>query len=350
MIEARKILEGDKMIILKGEITDLNNEERIFSGWGSVQVVDRQGDIIPISEFKPVMEKLMKRGASVIDTHTNHVVGKIINYEFKKTSDGKDGLYLTAKIFNDYPSDNEVWQGILNGEYTGFSLGGRAGDKQLSCDNTGCHNILKDIEIWEFSIVKKPANQLAIIDKIKKDEPVTSNTENITKFVRPCGSKWCVYSHTGKILGHHDTKESAERQLRAIEANKSIVKVIDSILTTIRKFRVEEKNPTKMETGHFRVYVDKPEDAPEDAEVKQGARGRLYYIAERKRMFRPKRKKEETPKHPKVEEKKPKEEFETPEIAHQTTNIESERGLPTKKPVHKPQRITGTPKFTRRKV
>jgi len=175
MNEAKKILE-DSFVILKGEITDLHRNERIFSGWGSVQVVDRQGDIIPISELKPVMKTLMNRGGLITDTHSNHHVGKIINYEFKKTPDGKDGLYLTARIFDDYPSDNEVWQGMLNGEYTGFSLGGRAGDKQISCNDNGCHNILKDIEIWEFSIVKRPANQLALIDNIQKDNPDTSDT------------------------------------------------------------------------------------------------------------------------------------------------------------------------------
>lgn len=34
------------------------------------------------------------------------------------------------------------------------------------------------------------------------------------------GDEWVVLSEKGKVLGRHDTKKSAKRQLRAIEAAK----------------------------------------------------------------------------------------------------------------------------------
>jgi hypothetical protein len=35
------------------------------------------------------------------------------------------------------------------------------------------------------------------------------------------GKKWLVVSHDGsKVLGEHETRDAAERQLRAVEANK----------------------------------------------------------------------------------------------------------------------------------
>lgn len=40
-------------------------------------------------------------------------------------------------------------------------------------------------------------------------------------YVRQCGSQWCVFSKSGKKLGTHPTKEKADEQLRAIEANKN---------------------------------------------------------------------------------------------------------------------------------
>jgi hypothetical protein len=39
--------------------------------------------------------------------------------------------------------------------------------------------------------------------------------------VRKVGSKWVVYSESGKKLGEHDTEEAANEQLRAIEAAKA---------------------------------------------------------------------------------------------------------------------------------
>lgn len=41
------------------------------------------------------------------------------------------------------------------------------------------------------------------------------------RYVRKVGRKWYVYSKAGKILGRHETKESAMKQLGAVEASKS---------------------------------------------------------------------------------------------------------------------------------
>jgi len=145
-----------------------NPGERIFSGWGSVEVIDRQGDIIPIEEFEPVMKIIVERGAPIIDSHSNHVVGKILKYSFKNNRQGEKGLYLTGKIYNHYPSDDIIWKKILNHDITGFSLGGKAGNKTPVCDFDGCHNVVTDIEAWEFSVVETPANQKALIDNFNK--------------------------------------------------------------------------------------------------------------------------------------------------------------------------------------
>ena len=45
--------------------------------------------------------------------------------------------------------------------------------------------------------------------------------DKVFEFVRKSGSKWKVYSRKGKVLGTHDTKEDADNQLAAIEANKA---------------------------------------------------------------------------------------------------------------------------------
>jgi len=181
MRKAKEII-GNFGILLKGDITHTDKQRRIFSGWGSVQIVDRQGDLIPIEEFKPVMEILMRRGAPVMDSHTNHQVGRIIDYEFKNTPDGKPGLYLTAEIFHDFPTDDEVWQKILDGKYTGFSLGGKAGIKKPICNDKGCYNLLGNIEVWEFSIVERPANQLALIEQ--KNELAKGEVEKARVYIK----------------------------------------------------------------------------------------------------------------------------------------------------------------------
>ena len=40
------------------------------------------------------------------------------------------------------------------------------------------------------------------------------------KFIERRGNQYCVTTRSGKTIACHDTKEEAEAQLRAIEANK----------------------------------------------------------------------------------------------------------------------------------
>ena len=62
----------------------LNDSDRLFKAWGTVEIKDKDGELLPIDEFKKIMPVIMKRGGVIIDHHSNRVVGKIVNYEFKE--------------------------------------------------------------------------------------------------------------------------------------------------------------------------------------------------------------------------------------------------------------------------
>jgi HK97 family phage prohead protease len=153
-------------VLLKGA----DEEKRVFEGWGTVEIKDRQGDLIPIEAFQPLMKKLMKRGAPILDSHSNRHVGKVLSYKFKKKN-GKDGLYLKGEIFDDFSSDDAVWRDIKLGLISGFSLGGRAQKQEIDCsyeDMDECVNKIEDLEVWEWSVVRKPANPEATIESVNK--------------------------------------------------------------------------------------------------------------------------------------------------------------------------------------
>lgn len=53
------------------------------------------------------------------------------------------------------------------------------------------------------------------------NEYLKERNQQIVEYVEKRGDKWVVLNHERtKVLGTHDSKEEAERQLRAIEANK----------------------------------------------------------------------------------------------------------------------------------
>lgn len=166
----------------------LNENERKFKGWVSVEVIDKQGEIIPIKEeMTKVMDAWMERGAPIIDTHTNKIVGRGLNWT-NLQKNGKDAILITAMIYDHYKSDDDVWNKIKSGQYTGFSFGGRAlehEDKQMA--NGGMRmpvRELKDLEAFEVSVVESPANQEALFESIN----YLAKTDSYT--CPSCGKKY----------------------------------------------------------------------------------------------------------------------------------------------------------------
>lgn len=145
----------------------LNEEDRLFKAWGSVEVRDVDGDLLPMSEFKKIMPLIADRGGVIMDSHSNRQVAKMINYEFKEHDSGKEGVLLTCKVFKNYSGDDEVWEEVKSGNYTGLSFGGRSSSREVKFEKgMEVTNILRGIEGYEFSLVKSPANKSALITEV----------------------------------------------------------------------------------------------------------------------------------------------------------------------------------------
>jgi len=74
--------------------------------------------------------------------------------------------------------------------------------------------------------VHPDVNAYAVCTAVLGDESFKSMDDEkffdeIDKIIRHEGNKWKLYSHKGKLLGTHNTKAEAERQERAIMANKA---------------------------------------------------------------------------------------------------------------------------------
>ena len=151
------------------QIEILKNDDRIFKAWGTVEVVDKEGDYLPINEFKKIMPTMIKRGGVLMDRHSNKQIGKILNYEFKEkqTKEGlKEGVLLTGQIFNDYSLDDMVWDGVKKGIYKGLSFGGLNKKTSEKLEKGGLTKVLTDIEGFEFSLVPGMGNQEATMEEI----------------------------------------------------------------------------------------------------------------------------------------------------------------------------------------
>ena len=143
----------------------LNDSDRLFKAWGTVEIKDKDGELLPIDEFKKIMPVIMKRGGVIIDHHSNRVVGKIVNYEFKE-KENNEAILLTGEIFKDYNLDDDIWEKMKSNEYTGVSFGGSSKQQEVKWEKGEPLKVLRALEGYEWSVVEKPANPEATFEEI----------------------------------------------------------------------------------------------------------------------------------------------------------------------------------------
>lgn len=200
--------EDDVNPVQINQVEILNPEDRMFKSWGSVEVRDRENDLLPMDEFRKIMPVIMKRGGILMDRHSNRQVGKILNFEFKEkeTSEGlKEGVMITGEIFRDYEHDDMVWQGIKDGLYKGLSFGGRNKMKDVKFDKSGLTNILQKLEGFEFSLVPGMGNQEATMEQVNY---LAKGSDRMKNSVKKTYEADGLHIHTGdNQTGEHTHPE-----------------------------------------------------------------------------------------------------------------------------------------------
>lgn len=203
----------------------LDEQERIFKVWGSVDVIDRAGERIPMDELKKVMPILFKRGADVMDSHSNKKVGKWINYEFTE-KEGKPGILLTGIIGKDYKLDDVVWDKIKTGDYSGSSFGGASLKEEWGTYKGNPERILRDLEGYEFSVVKAPCNPEATMESINY----------VAK-----GSNACKDSKDGGNQMDKKKQEETQETIPDVSAMEEILQLLREMKSMMEAKPMEEK-------------------------------------------------------------------------------------------------------------
>jgi len=151
------------------DLSAVETDRRLFEGYLTVQMVDKQNEITVVDELMKVLPIWMARGGPISDTHTNRIVGKGINYQ-KTTFTDEDGtvypaIFIEGEIHKDYELDHEIWGKIKSGEYRGLSFGGSTKSDRIPvqrADGSVAYS-LWDLEHYEVAVCEDPAVPLALI-------------------------------------------------------------------------------------------------------------------------------------------------------------------------------------------
>jgi hypothetical protein len=169
-------------------LTKVDAERRIVSGFATLDNLDRQNDIVTPEASLDAFSKF--RG-NIREMHQPKAIGKMVAFKEDKYFDPEEkkfyqGIYVSAYVSK---GAQDAWEKVLDGTYTGFSIGGKMNKWDDAYDEKmdASIRIIKDYTLVELSLVDSPANQFANIISVEKvdgvDTIIGEGTETILENV-----------------------------------------------------------------------------------------------------------------------------------------------------------------------
>jgi len=232
-------VDGDNLRLTM-PIAKVDEEKRIVSGFATLDNIDRQGDVLMSEASRKAFENF--RG-NVRLMHQPIPAGKVVSFRENSFYDKETGQTYSGIFVDAYISKGaeNIWQMVLDGTLTGFSIGGRILDFENSMDKSDDESpvrVVKEYELMELSLVDSPANQFANIFSIQKlgDEIITSGiaTEFTTDTVFWCASDAIAFSDKVESMECPSCKSSMVEigwvESTDINKNQEIGKLVDNYL------------------------------------------------------------------------------------------------------------------------
>ena len=168
----------------------LKSDDLIIGGYASIEMVDKQNDLITIKALESAVEGFManKKFRNVMSNHSNVQVGEVIdsyrdkNGTVHKTHVDDVGFYVVIKLRDDIEKAKEISRNIRKGTLRSFSIGGQAISKRSrKSDDLGDYNEIDGLELHEVTICEKGINPEAKFDILKEEKGEKKMTEKLEK-------------------------------------------------------------------------------------------------------------------------------------------------------------------------
>ena len=167
---------GDN-VRLSMPLTKIDEGRRIVSGFASLDNLDKQDDIVTTEAS---MDAFAKFRGNIREMHQPSAIGKMISFKEEKYFDPETKKFYKGVFVSAYISKGaqDAWEKVLDGTYTGFSIGGRMNKWDDGYDEKSDKpiRIIKEYDLVELSLVDSPANQFANIMSVEKVDGVNTIT------------------------------------------------------------------------------------------------------------------------------------------------------------------------------
>ena len=158
----------------------------VIAGYASVEMVDKQGDLITTGALKGAFDNFMKADGfrNVQLAHSNIQVGEVIpqytdsSGRLWKSGVDDAGLFVVIQVRDDIEKAREVANEIRKGALRGFSIGGQAFKRMRKADSEhGDYTEISKLELHEVTICEKGINPEATFRILKEDKTMTESTD-----------------------------------------------------------------------------------------------------------------------------------------------------------------------------
>lgn len=163
------MMTDKKIRSIRLQIKAMDEATGVFEGYGAVfGNVDSYGDIIVPGAFT---NYLAENKASDVKLLWQHNSDKPIGV-YESIVEDNNGLLVRGRLLvNEVAQAREAYALLKSGAISGLSIGYsiKSGGATMGADG---HFYLKDLKLWEISIVTFPANTQATIDSVKSIETI----------------------------------------------------------------------------------------------------------------------------------------------------------------------------------
>ena len=254
-------------IILKGLGDDL-----VVAGYASVEMVDKQGDLITRGALKDAFGKFMKADGfrNVQLAHSNIQVGSVIpsytdtSGRVWKSEVDDTGMFVVIKLRGDIEKAREVASEIRKGNLRSFSIGGQAFERVNKSDQTrGDYREIRRMELHEVTICEKGINPEAQFRILKED-----TGENMTNTMSELQS---VLERLSKKLDDDEKdkeeKDKGMKDISDIDDDGNMDELQSEAMASKKKGGDDDDDETEEDMAYA---MDDDEDKKEKKDMKKG--------------------------------------------------------------------------------
>jgi len=268
------VLEQPVRIVrqVESDFSILKADNLVIGGYASIEVVDKQNDLITLKALNEAVEKFMedKKFRNVMSNHSNVQVGEVIesyrdtNGTLHKTHVDDVGFYVVIKLRDDIEKAKEISRGIRKGTLRSFSIGGQALSKQKrNNDEFGEYSEIDKLELHEVTICEKGINPEAKFDVLKEDKG-EKMTEKLEKALAELSTLMKEVDALSKEEGEemeatYEKAAGEEEEMMMTETDEEMETMDDP---TAEAKALDEDSTRDYEAGKEVVSGGKPTAAP----------------------------------------------------------------------------------------